>query len=89
MYLILSIFVSIINGVLIGIFVTRRLFVFMIFVLIFLIANFFECLPYFTNDPKTWRITYITGLFHAGLVYLVLDIAPAFISYVIVKKIKK
>ena len=37
--------------------------------------------PWFTDNPKTWLHTYVTGLFQLGVVSLAIHVIPSIIGY--------
>lgn len=45
--------------------------------------------PYFTDDPKTWLHTYVTGLFQLGVVSLAIHVVPCVIGYYATKFVRR
>ena len=58
------------------------------YVCIWLLSNVWLSMPYFTDDPKKWHLTYFSGLQQMIFVTPLLHILPAFIACLIVRKMR-
>jgi hypothetical protein len=56
-----------------------------IYVGIFLISVFIQCLPYFLHTPSTWAETYVSGIFMGGVISLFIHVTPTVLAYHAVK----
>jgi hypothetical protein len=57
------------------------------FVILFLFANFVQCMPYFISDPYTWINTYGSGLTYGFFIPLFITALPALIAYGIARTV--
>jgi hypothetical protein len=57
------------------------------YTVILVLSNVWMCMPYFLADPKTWHVTFLTGLAQTGIVSILVHVLPAAITRSIIAKI--
>lgn len=48
---------------------------------LFLASVLIDCLPWFERTPSTWLITYVSGIWMAGIASLIVHVLPAILTY--------
>ena len=54
---------------------------------ILLLSNLWMCMPFFIADPKTWHVTFLTGLAQTGIVSILVHVLPAVLTCFIVTRV--
>lgn len=56
---------------------------------ILVLSNTWLNAPFFGADPRTWHMTFLTGLVQTGVISIVVHVLPACIAYLVVDRMRR